>query len=188
MKTKLIMILLLGLTISCNQSTKTQNSETNVSATEEAKIDTVTNQPKDTLAIVDPDFTFDPFAFGENPLQKLISIDNAGINLQPHKNRHVEDQMDTIYQLKFGLDRFEIYKTASKNWLTEAHVLTDNFHTRHGVKIGMTKTEVKNRLNITSAESLPDYVRFEHSEVPEFMDLNFKNNKLQAIIFKGYLD
>ncbi len=189
MKIKLITILFAGLAISCNRPTNTNNSDTDTDTlTVDVSENPLAEQPKDTLLITDSDFSADPFSFGESPLKKLTSMENASSNFQVYENRHVKNQMDTLFQITIGTSQFEVYKAASKDWLTEARVMSNEFQTRQGINTGMTKDEVRKLLNIHSIENLPDYIRIEHAEVPEWMDFQFKDDRLEFIEFKGYVD
>lgn len=192
MKFRLLTSLILGLTISCNQTTESnqeiKSSDTSNTEAIEQLEDRDTAQQKDSLTIVNSDFTTNPFELGENPLDKLISVENVKTAYKTYKNRHVENQIDTVFQIKIEGDYFEVYKSASENWLIEAKVLTENFQTRQGVKVGMTKSEVKEQLNLTSIEKLPDHLRLQNREVLEWFDLQFKNDRLETIKFNGYVD
>lgn len=192
MKFRLLTFLILGLTISCNQTTESEQEikspESTHTPTIEQLDDTVAVQQKEILTIVDSDWTTNPFDLGENPLERLISIHNVKADFKTYKNRHVENQIDTVFQINIEADYFEVYKTASENWLTIAKVVTENFQTRQGVKVGMTKSEVKKQLNLISTEKLPDHLRLQNLEVLEWFDFEFKNDRLETINFTGYID
>lgn len=141
---------------------------------------------KDTLKIVDSAFTVDPFDFGENPLRRLTSIKSSSTKYQIYKNRHVLNRVDTFFQVRIDADTFEVYQTASKNWLTAADINSDRFSIEQGIRIGMTKSEVKEKLK--TAENLPNLVRIQSLEVLEWIDLEFKEDRLAKIKFKMCLD
>lgn len=190
MKLRQLKILLLGLTVSCSQTaekkTESAGGDTNTSD-KTANTELVKPGPtKDTLTITGPEFTIDPFDFGENPMKLLTSIEGSSMNYQTYINRHAEDQIDTSFQVVIDVDTFEIYKTASENWVVAAYMNSDRFPTKQGIRIGMTKSEVKEQLKSTN--SFPDLVRLEYSGVPEWIDLKFKNDKLDKIEFEGYRD
>lgn len=190
MKLRPFIILLLGLTISCSQATekKTESEGVDTSSSDKATMkEKVNSDPvKDTLTIVNSEFTIDPFDFGENPLKRLTSMESSSTNYQTYKNRHVDNQIDTSFQVIIKVDTFEVYKTASENWVTAADINSDRFSTRQGIRIGMTKSEVKEQLK--SADNFPDFVRLQNLEVLEWIDLKFKNDRLEKIEFKGYMD
>lgn len=191
MKLRPFIILFLGLTFSCSQTTerKTESASGDTNSSHKtAKTEEIVNSapPKDTLTIVDSEFTIDPFDFGENPLKRLTSIESSSTNYQTYKNRHVDNQIDTSFQVIINVDTFEVYKTASENWVTAADITSDRFPTRQGIRIGMTKSEVKEQLK--SAKNFPDLVRLQNLEVLEWIDLKFENDRLEKIEFKGYMD
>ncbi|MBD8491137.1 hypothetical protein IFO69_20450 [Echinicola sp. CAU 1574] len=190
MKLRPFIILLLGLTISCSQTTEkiTESASDNTNSSDKTTKTEMVNSdsPKDTLIIVDSEFTIDPFDFGENPLKRLTSIESSSTNYQTYKNPHVDNQIDTSFQVTINVDTFEVYKTASENWVTAADINSDRFPTRQGIRIGMTKSEIKEQLK--SADNFPDFIRLQNLEVLEWIDLKFVNNRLEKIEFKGYMD
>ncbi len=190
MKIRLLSILILGLTISCSQSTekKTETVSSDTTSSENTKVTEKINRDslKDTLTIVDSGLTTNPFDLGKDPLKILTSIDIAKVDYQTYRNRHVDNQIDTSFQVIIKVDTFEVYKTASENWVTAARINSDHFPTKQGIRIGMTKAEVKEQLK--STENFPDFVRLQNLEVLEWIDLKFKKDKLEKIEFKGYMD
>lgn len=190
MKIRLLSILILGLTISCSQSTekKTETISSDTTSSENANVTEKINRDslKDTLTIVDSELTNNPFDLGKDPLKILTSIDIAKVDYQTYQNRHVDYQIDTSFQVIIKVDTFEVYKTASENWVTAASINSDRFPTKQGIRIGMTKAEVKEQLK--STDNFPDFVRLQNLEVLEWIDLKFKKDKLEKIEFKGYID
>lgn len=141
---------------------------------------------KDSLEIMDPNLTIDPFSFGENPLDSLTSFDEVNMDFKTFNNRHVEGQIDTLFQIVLSSDTFKVYKNASKNWLVAANIHSEQFSTNQGIHIGMTKTEMRKQLN--SNENFPDFVRIHNLEVLEWIDFAFQDEKLIKMDFKGYMD
>lgn len=190
MKFSPFILLLLGLTVSCSQPTekKSEVVNDNHGSSDNTVESEKTNSDlsKDTLTIVDSEYTIDPFDLGENPLKRLTSVDIAKTDYQTYKNRHVDNQIDTSFQVTIKIDTFEVYKTASENWVIAASINSARFPTKQGIRIGMTKSEVKEQLK--SAENFPDFVRFQNLEVLEWVDLKFKDDQLKSIEFKGYMD
>jgi len=183
-------LLILVLTISCSQAgerkTESAGSDTSPSI-ETARIELIKSAPaKDTLRIVDSEFTMDPFGLGENPLKGLTAIKGSSTHYQTIKNRHIANQIDTSFQVKFNEDSFVIYKSAFKSWLTAAAIMSDRFPVGPGIRIGMTKSEVGEQLK--SSEPFPDFIRLQDLEGLEWLDLKFKEDKLFKIEFKGYMD
>ena len=190
MKFSTFTVLLLGLIIGCSKAAG-KNLVSGDADTHSSDKTTMTKRvhtdlAKDTLKIVDSEFTVDPFGLGENPLRRLTSIERSSTNYQIFKNRHVVNRIDTSFQVRISVDTFEVYQTASKNWVTAADINSDRFSTKKGIRIGMTKSEVKEKLK--SDENLPNLVRIQNLEVLEWIDLIFKKDRLEKIEFKMCLD
>ena len=190
MKFSTFTVLLLGLIIGCSKAaemnTVSGDADTHSSdkTTTSKRVHTVL--AKDTLKIVDSAFTVDPFDLGENPLRRLTSIERSLTSYQICKNRHVVNRIDTSFQVRISVDTFEVYQTVSKNWVTAADINSDRFSIKQVIRIGMTKSEVKEKLK--TAENLPNSVRIQNLEVLEWIDLIFKKDRLEKIEFKMCLD
>lgn len=190
MKFSTFTVLLLGLIIGCSKAAEMNTVSGDADTHSSDKTTTTkrfhTDLAKDTLKIVDSEFTVDPFDLGENPLRRLTSIERSSTNYQICKNRHVVNRIDTSFQVRISVDTFEVYQTASKNWVTAADINSDRFSIKQGIRIGMTKSEVKEKLK--TAENLPNLVRIQNLEVLEWIDLIFKKDRLEKIEFKMCLD
>ncbi len=126
MKFSTFTVLLLGLIIGCSKAAE-MNTDSGDADTHSSDKTTTTKRfhtdlAKDTLKIVDLEFTVDPFDLGENPLRRLTSIERSSTNYQICKNLHVVNRIDTSFQVRIDVDTFEVYQTASKNWLTAADI------------------------------------------------------------------
>ena len=190
MKFTTFIICLFGLIIGCSKAaemnTVSGDADTHSSDKTTATKRFHTDLAKDTLKIVDSEFTVDPFDLGENPLRRLTSIERSSTNYQICKNPHVVNRIDTSFQVRISVDTFEVYQTASKNWVTAADINSDRFSIKQGIRIGMTNSEVKEKLK--TAENLPNLVRIQNLEVLEWIDLVFKKDRLQKIELKMCLD
>lgn len=144
MKTQLISFLFLLMTISCSQPTerKTKSKHQIKDASNDADNsgNPDTDSSLDTLKIGNYDLS-DRFNLGDNPLQKLTSFGLATVDYKTFENRHVENEIDTCFQITIMADSFEVYKTASENWLIAATINSDLFPTSQGIQIGMTKIQ-----------------------------------------------
>jgi hypothetical protein len=104
-------------------------------------------------------------------------------------NRHAGNDVDTTYSVTFGQDSFNLYKWDNEeNALLSSQVRTDRFATRHGIKVGMTKTQVKNILDSYSIKTIPKYLILENTEIIEYVKLEFNKDILKRIEFRGYID
>ncbi|HLU93525.1 MAG TPA: hypothetical protein VKZ54_05345 [Membranihabitans sp.] len=181
-------ILILGLVFGCSQSNESNHGSIQQGPLPHSESAKSTNKTKnDTLTIVNSEWTEEPFSLGPDPLSKLISFGNIQLDWEPIKNRHVENQIDTVYRISMKRDFFEVYKARSQNWITKAMVRSDHFQSDRGIKVGMTKTKMKKKLNLTMDE-LPDYIRLKSQEVEQWVVYKFESDTLLSINFRGYLD
>jgi hypothetical protein len=129
-----------------------------------------------------------PFMFGDNPLISLLKL-NPKMTIQTFNNRHVDNKVDTAFTLTIGNDSFEIYKwTETENGLLNATVTTSKFITKHGLQIGMRKTEVIEKLKKYGLKSIPGQLILENMEIYELLTLKFTGDSLTRIEFQGYMD
>lgn len=186
MNLRLSVLVLLALITSCTQTAGNAGDEIDPSNEIDKTGLVKSSSMQDTLTIVDSEFTMDPFGLGENPLKGLTAIKGSFTHYQTIKNRHVDNQIDTSFQVKINEDTFEIYKSAFKSWLTAATINSDRFPVGPGMRIGMTKSELRDQLKLS--ENIPDFIRLQDVEGLEWLDFKFKEDKLFKIEFKGYMD
>jgi hypothetical protein len=146
----------------------------------------------DSLFVRDENIATNPFAFGRDPLTHLktkIKFSKPTIVVATVANRHVDNDVDTTYAITFGRDSFNLYKwDKDENALLSSYVTTDRFTTRHGIKIGMTKIQIKNLLKNYDIRTIPKYLILENTEIIEYMILEFNSDILKRIEFQGYFD
>ena len=193
----LISAVLCGLLIACSQTSDKKGDsvsivETNTPANKKASDDQNQGFEKkskgDSLIIVDSELTYNPFGFSRNPLGHLLSIKDIQIEKVPIENRHIKNQVDTSFKITVGPDFFKVYKAASKNFLTEANIYSKRFSLYQEIRVGLTKTEFRKKMNNYNIKTVPDHVRLKNLHVSEWIDLRFENDTLVEIKFKGYVD
>lgn len=142
----------------------------------------------DTLTIRESNVATDPFGFGNNPLIYLQK-GNPEKTFKTYPNRHVENKIDTVFSLAYGKDRFEVMKwDENENGLVTAEVTTGNFKSRQGLKVGMKKNEVINKMSKYGLKIIPGYLILENLEVYELITFKFSGDTLSKITFQGYID
>lgn len=142
----------------------------------------------DSTIVKATDIASSPFLFGGNPLSSLLKL-NPNIAIQTFSNRHVDNKIDTAFTLTIGNDIFKIYKwTEAENGLLNATVTTSRFKTKHGLQIGMEKTEVIEKLDKYGLKSITGQLILENIEIYELLILKFTGDRLTRIEFQGYID
>jgi hypothetical protein len=146
----------------------------------------------DSLFVRDENIATDPFNFGLDPLTHLhtkIKFAKPTIEIGTVANRHVDNDVDTTYAIVFGPDSFNLYKwDKEENALLSSQINTDRFTTRQGIKVGMTKTQIKNILKSYDIRTIPKYLILENTEIIEYLRLEFNKDILKRIEFQGYFD
>ena len=146
----------------------------------------------DSLFVRDENIATNPFNFGRDPLNHLstkIKFTEPKIEIITVANRHVDNDVDTTYAITFGQDSFNLYEwDKEENALLSSQVKTDRFATRHGIKVGMTKTQIKNILKSYEIGAIPKYLILENTEIIEYLKLEFNEDILKGIEFQGYFD
>jgi hypothetical protein len=145
----------------------------------------------DTLFVRDQNIATNPFNFGRDPLTYLnstIKFSKPTIENNTVANRH-DNTVDTTYVVKFGQDSFSLYKwDKEENALLYSVIKTERFATKHGIKVGMTKAQIKRLLKDYSIRIIPRYLILENIEIEEYLSLEFNKDILNRIEFQGYLD
>jgi hypothetical protein len=146
----------------------------------------------DSLIITDGGIASDPYKFDRDPMSHLktkVKLPKLTIEASPVPNRHVDNQVDTVFAIRYGSDLFSIYKGGDgENFLLNSKVHTDRFSTKHGVKIGMTKLQIMACFKEYSIRSIPKYLVLENAEMTEYLVFEFDNSNLIRVEFIGYFD
>ena len=179
------------LFFSCENNDQTdQNSTADTMDAELQQNSAEKEAATNSLTITHEDFVTDPFKMEEISVQNLKKnfADFKIIEIQPYQNRHIPDQMDTIFTITAGKSIWKIYKTPSKDLLELAEVKSTDVALRQGIKFGMTTDELESALNISENLSPDAAVMIEQGTVPAYVELKFLNDRLQRIHFHGYVD
>jgi hypothetical protein len=147
----------------------------------------------DSVIVRDESIASDPFKFGRNPLTYLKSkkrkLPRPVIEISTIENTHVQNQVDTVYEIKFKRDSFRIYKGGGgKNFLLDSKIESNKFATKHGIKVGMTKSQIISLLKIQDIQTIPKYLILENTEFTEYLKFEFSRDVLRRIEFQGYFD
>jgi hypothetical protein len=146
----------------------------------------------DSLIVRDENITSNPFNFGRDPLALLrgnAEFTRPVMKANPTSNRHVDNQVDTIFVITFEQDSFRIYKGGdNENFLLYALLKTDRFKTRHGIQVGMTKLQVRSYLEEYNLGAIPKLLILDNTEIIESISLEFREDVLTKIEFHGYSD
>jgi hypothetical protein len=146
----------------------------------------------DTLMIRQTNITEDPFRFGDNPLKYLLKMRHdkpTAIKKSVVENSHVENKMDTSFDIRFGDDRFALYKwDVESNGLVSAHLKTNKFSTKQGIRIGMKKADIIKLLSAYNLTLIPRVLILEDLETAQNLTFEFRKEVLVSIEFSGYLD
>lgn len=146
----------------------------------------------DSLLIRDANIAINPFNFGKDPLTYLTTkvCPLTGKKTKLHKNRHVRNKVDTAFHLKFAGDKFVIYKWGrEENAILRALLTTSKFSTKHGIKVGMTETDVINLLKKKyEVTSIPEHLILENSVTNQYLKIDLNGDTVSRIEFHGYID
>jgi hypothetical protein len=144
------------------------------------------------LTITDKDFAGNTFPDGRITLEYLKRNfkDYEVVNREPFQNRHVQGQVDTIYTVRAaGGSSFRIYKLPEESLLERAEIVSSEIRMNRDVRVGMTTNNFLAafpQVNERLAENARVTVKGDITPVE--IDLYFADNRLQRVIYKGYVD
>ncbi len=142
----------------------------------------------DTLVITNSEFVIDPFKFGIEPILFLKNQSSTSVDITTYLNRHVDNQIDSLFTFKFGKDLFQVFKNQSENFLISGIVYSRKFPVNQEIKIGMKKDDFSKKLNLDLNENLPEYFRIRDIEFLTWIDFYFKEDELVKISFCAISD
>ncbi|MDB5263769.1 MAG: hypothetical protein JWQ14_3052 [Adhaeribacter sp.] len=146
----------------------------------------------DTLRVED-DFANAPFLLDSISLtevQKLMGRD-VRISKKPTRNHFVANQTDTLITLRKQNSHIILYAVSAepKCFFKEAAIKDPFPIFQYQLQIGQHKTEVKKLFSsLKNKPYLPDNIEIVAGEGVDYIYLNFKNDVLQQIEYKPYLD
>lgn len=135
----------------------------------------------DSLVVLDKDIVTDLFNLGATPLQKLTqnTQPKPAVEKQPVRNLHDNTRIDTAFRLAFDKDIFIALKSFDgSNKVIHADVESNLFPTRQGIRVGMTKDEVRKTLGSYKLPSVPKYLVLRDPATSDFVVLYFKEEML----------
>lgn len=142
----------------------------------------------DTLIITNSEFVMDPFQFGIEPILFLKNQRSTSVDTISYLNRHVDNQIDSLFTFKFGKDLFQVFKNQSENFLTAGIIYSKKFPVQHGIIIGMKKNDFIKVFNLNFKEDPPEHFRIRDLEFLTWIDFSFENERLSKIRFCAILD
>lgn len=142
----------------------------------------------DTLIFTSSEFLMDPFQFGVEPLLFLKKQSTSSIDTATFINRHVDNQIDTLFTFKIGKDVFQVFKNQSENFLVSGIVFSNKYSVQKGIITGMKKNGFVKNLIIDFNGDLPDHIKIRDLEFMNWIDFTFQNQQLSKISFTALTD
>ena len=121
----------------------------------------------------------------ESDLSELSKNPKFVLEKELVKNRHVDNQIDTIKIFKFKETNIQSYKAVSEEWIIEAKIMNSELQFSESVKIKMPKKALE---KILKTKLNSDIVKVGNLEQTSVFIFKFKNDNLQEIIYEGYVD
>ena len=146
----------------------------------------------DTLRVED-DFANAPFLLDSisfTEVQKLMG-QHVKVTKKLTQNHFVPNQTDTLITLKKNKSHITLYAVSAepKCFFKEAAIKDPLPIFQYQLKIGQHKAEVKKLFrSLKNEHYLPDNIEIVAGEGVDYVYLNFKNDVLQRIEYKPYLD
>ena len=140
----------------------------------------------------------DSYSINENIVEELLGFPAIGddirkVNLATftlekvtQNNIHDTKIVDTIYQYKKGSTNFEFYKASDKYILQKFVIAGHELSLKKNIKLGLSKLEIGKLLNVENNRS--DTLKVGDLEQNSIVNFIFKNEKLNEIIYCGYID
>ncbi len=119
--------------------------------------------------------------------QQLIQMDKQGfkVEIEPHQNAHVKNQVDSLRTYTFNNTLIRIYQTPDKALLESAIIKDVKLQFSDGMKIGLNKAQVSKILGVPIKGQQLKIGDMEQNIVFEF---KFANDQLKEIEYLGYVD
>ncbi|MGV3588001.1 MAG: hypothetical protein ACO1OF_13430 [Adhaeribacter sp.] len=176
--------------IACSEPRKEQVTNQNPVATRPAT--PVQAPDPDTLRVED-DFANAPFRLDSVSfieVHRLMGKD-VQITKKPTRNHFEPNQTDTLITLRKNKSHITLYAVSAepKCFFKEADIKDPMPIFQYPLKIGQRKAEVKKIFpSLTHETYLPDNIEIVAGEGVDYVYLIFKNDVLQRIEYKPYLD
>jgi hypothetical protein len=180
----------MGLGVACSEPRKTPLAEQNPVAPR-AALPTPVPDP-DTLRVED-DFANAPFLLDSISFAEVERLMGRGVQVtkKPTRNHFVPNQTDTLITLQKNKSYITLYAVSAepKYFFKDAAIKDPLPIFQNHLKIGQNKAEVKKLFrSLTDEQYLPDNLEIVAGEGVDYIYLLFKNDVLQQIDYKPYLD
>ncbi|WP_074405779.1 hypothetical protein [Aquimarina spinulae] len=141
------------------------------------------------VTIINEKYSLNPFELQKPILKNLLESQYSSVDTTLFNNRHVDNQIDTVFTFNYGSSFIEIYKNSSEEFIKNGFSNSDTLNLNHGLRYGMSKTDFLKLLsNIDSVSNSHNNFRIQNSEIVQNVDFKFVNDKLVYIHFEGYSD
>lgn len=141
----------------------------------------------DTLVIIKSELLSNPFNL-EDQLGSLLEKSGSQVDRTPISNLHLRDQIDTLFSVRIHKDFFQIYQNPINKILFDAEVKSKNFPVHELIEIGMKKSKLKKKLNLSYKGAIPDFVKIRDFEYMSWILLSFEKKRLSKIKYTANLD
>ncbi|SDQ50609.1 hypothetical protein [Flagellimonas zhangzhouensis] len=178
-----IIIPIIALNISCNQSVSTNpEKQQNKSKVEIQKESESLNKIKNEQFIQNDSLAY---AF-EAELEVLATTSpKFSLKVRPYQNHHDENVIDTIKTYKFDKTELEFYKASNWEHIIGGVIKNSEIYLGDSIKVGITKATLGKKLNISINS---DIVQLGNLEQTSLFIFEFNNDVLNTIKFEGYFD
>lgn len=121
----------------------------------------------------------------ESELDDFILNPKFNLSVAPKMNIHNQTIIDTIKTRSFGNNRIYSYKSKNKEWVYSAKIRSSEFEFLEAIKIGIKKETFE---RIIKLELKSDLIKIGNLEQTSVFVFSFKDNRLMAIDYSGYVD
>jgi len=177
MKKLLLIIVLTSLIFSCTQSKNNSMQKNDVTISEEETQVTLQSEQ-----YVENDSLI---SLLESDLNFFIKNSKFSLEKEPVENQHVNNVVDTIKIFRSNQSKIKTYKSATEEWVFEAHIVDSEFKFLDFINIGsdITKLEKKMKIVIDS-----DILKIGNLEQTSVFVFKLKDRKLKEVTYEGYVD
>jgi len=140
------------------------------------------------VTIIDEQYSLNPFELKKPILKNLFKSQYSSVDTTLFNNRHVDNQVDTLFTFNYGSSFIEIYKNSSEEFIQNGFSNSDTLILNHGLKYGMNKADFLKLLSKDSISNSNNKFRLQNPKITQNVDFKFVNNRLEYIHFEGYLD
>lgn len=112
------------------------------------------------------------------------------IEREPHENRHVRGQVDTLRTYVYRGMKFTVYEVAgaSKEIMESLTVVDSRYETEKGLRVGLSREESEVLLDSPDQAQGDTLVYELGSPVPNFLRVSFEKNRISRLEWSFYVD